>query len=173
MPMSTTLFAISAEKLAELKKKPDGIMKLDSKDTYNTYLWTSIPYFLAPGDYDDEGDDEDDDDSSASELGSVLSGTDSVDCSRLENGSFYVFEPADVENLSTLLADVDVAEIKERVLEAELEEVCDGEVWEELEQQDLSEPKEVAKAVVEDLKRLRKFYADVAKKKLALVGYTT
>jgi hypothetical protein len=172
MPMSTTLFAVSAEKLAELKKKPDGIMKLDSKDTFSTYLWTSIPYFLAPEDFDDEGDDEDDEDG-GSELGSVLSGTDSVDCSRLENGSFYVFEPADVANFSTLLGDVDVAEIKQRVLDAELEEVCDGEVWEELEQQDLSEPKEVAKAVVEDLKRLKKFYADIAKKKLALVGYTS
>ena len=106
-------------------------------------------------------------------LGAVLSGTDSVDCSRLENGSFYVFEPSDVASFSELLGDVDLGEIKQRVLEAELEEVCDGEVWEELEQQDLSENKEVAKAVVDDLKRLRKFYAEVASKKLALVGYTS
>ena len=96
-----------------------------------------------------------------------------MSCDRLECGSFYVFDPADVATLSTELASVKPGEIEKRVLEAELEEVLDGEVWEELEQQDLAEPEAVAKSVVDDLARLKKFYAQVAKNKLGLVGYTT
>jgi hypothetical protein len=177
MPMATTLFAVSAETLARLKAEPDAITALDSKDTYSTYLWVSIPYFLAwDEDEDDEDEDEDEDESEAGpldQLADVLTGTDSVNCERLECGSFSVFEPSDVATLSAALAAVNLGAIKERVLNADLEEVFDGEVWEELEQQDLSDPEEVAKAVVDDIKRLKTFYAAVAKKKLGLVGYTT
>lgn len=171
MPMATTLFAVSAETLARLKAEPDAITELDSKDTYSTYLWVSIPYFLA---WDEDEDDEDESEAGASDpLADVLTGTDSVNCARLECGNFSVFEPSDVATLSAALATVNLGAIKQSVLDADLEEVFDGEVWEELEQQDLSDPEEVAKAVVDDIKRLKKFYAAVAKKKLGLVGYTT
>jgi hypothetical protein len=184
MAMSTILFAVAQEVIDHLKSEPSTIMQLESKDVYSTYLWTTIPYFL--NEADDEGDDEEDDDDDDGDdddggdddelshpLANVLSGTSSVECENLECGAFYVFDPSDVETLSKLLAAVKPSDIKKRILEAELEEVYDGEVWEELEQQDLSEPEEVAKEVLDDVKRLKAFYADAVKNKRGLVGYTT
>ena len=184
MAMSTTLFAVSPEVIDRLKSEPSTIMQLESKDVYSTYLWTTIPYFL--NEADDEGDDEEDDDDDDGDdddggdddelshpLANVLSGTSSVECENLECGAFYVFDPSDVETLSKLLAAVKPSDIKKRILEAELEEGYDGEVWEELEQQDLSEPEEVAKEVLDNVKRLKAFYADAVKNKRGIVGYTT
>lgn len=176
MAMSTTLFAVAEEVIDRLKSEPSAILQLESKDVYSTYLWTTIPYFLndADDEGDDEGDDDDDDDDELSHpLANVLSGTSSVECENLECGAFYVFDPSDVETLSKLLAAVKPSDIKKRILDAELEEVYDGEVWEELEQQDLSEPEEVAKEVLDDVKRLKAFYANAVKNKRGLVGYTT
>lgn len=175
MAMSTELFAVSTDVLARLKAAPETIAELDSKETFSTYLWTSIPYFLAEylHDGDAESDDDSDDSDDATSLANVLSGTGFVNCARWESGGLYVFEPDDVASLSAELALVDLDEVKKRVLEADLEEVFDGEIWEELEQLDLSEPRAVASALMEDLERLKKFYADAARKKLALVGYTT
>ncbi len=177
MPMSTTLFGIAPEALAELEASPDTIDKLTSETMFDTYLWTTIPYFLSGGD-DEEADDEGEEDGeeeggAAHPLEPVLIGTRSVPCKRLENGAFHVVPAEVAKELATLLAEVDLAELEAAVLEAELEEIYDGEVWEELEMLDLTEPEEVAKAVVQDLMGLTAFYAAAAKKGLAVVLYTT
>jgi hypothetical protein len=115
MAMSTTLFAVSAETLAHLKAQPDAIMELDSKDVFSTYLWTSIPYFLAADEYVGDGEEDDGDDGDPEALADILNGTDSVKCARLENGCFDVFEPS---SLNAELAVVDLGEIEKRVLDA-------------------------------------------------------
>lgn len=178
MPMSTTLFGIAPEALAELESSPDTIDKLTSETMFDTYLWTTIPYFLSGGedDLEDEEEDEDGDeeeDGAGHPLEPVLIGTRSVPCKRLENGAFHVVPAEVARELATLLAEVDLAELEAAVLEAELEEIYDGEVWEELEMLDLTEPEEVAKAVVQDLMGLTAFYAAAAQKGLAVVLYTT
>lgn len=179
MPMSTTLFGVTPETLSKLEAAPDTIDKLTSTTMFDTYLWTTIPYFLSGGDEaEDEDEDEDegdgdDEDVPAHPLEPVLIGTRSVPCKRLENGAFHVVPAEVVKELATLLAEVDLADIEAAVLEAELEEVYDGEVWEELEMLDLTEPEDVAKAVLKDLKGLTKFYAAAAKQGLAVVLYTT
>jgi hypothetical protein len=173
MPMSTTLFAVSADTIKNLKANPAAIVELDAKDQFSTYLWTTIPYFLTEGEGDEDEGDEDEGDEDSHPLANVLTGTSSVDCNRLECGNFYVFDPDDVVTLSAELAAVKSVDIKNRVLEADLEEVLDGEVWEELEQQDLTEPEDVAKNVLDDIKRLKAFYVATAKNKFGIVGYTT
>jgi Domain of unknown function (DUF1877) len=189
MAMSTTLFAVTPEVLSKLEASPETISEFESKKTFGTYLWTTLPYFLSGGeteldddeeedeedeeDDDDDDDDEDDDDDARHPLAPVLIGTRAVPCNRLENGAFHVVPVAKVRELAALLAKVDREELKEKVLEAELEELDDGEVWEELEQLDLSEPQDVAAAVLEDLKGLTSFYAFAAKQGLAIVLYTT
>lgn len=176
MPMSTTLLAVSPATLLGLEANPDSIQELESKRTFDTYLWTTIPYFLTDGQDDGEDadeDDEDDDRRGAHPLSPVLDGVRSVSCARLENGAFYVVPAEDVAKLSTLLAAVDHAQIRRAVLEADLEEILDGEVWEELEQLDLSEPEEVAASLLVDLQSLTAFYAEASRAGLAIVGYTT
>lgn len=180
MAMSTTLFAVTPEALAKLEAAPETIHELEAKKTFDTYLWTTLPYFLSGGeaeDGEDEDEDEDeensDDDGSEHPLAPALIGTRAVPCNRLENGAFHVVPVQVAKELAALLAEVDLKELKSAVLEADLEEVDDGEVWEELEQLDLTEPEEVAKAVVKDLKGLTAFYAAAAKQGLAVVLYTT
>lgn len=180
MPMSTTLFGITPEALAELETSPDTIEKLTSETMFDTYLWTTIPYFLSGGeDEEEDEEDENEDEDSEAEGGAahplepVLIGTRSVPCKRLENGAFHVVPAEVARELATLLAEVDLAELEAAVLEAELQEIYDGEVWEELEMLDLTEPEEVAKAVVQDLMGLTAFYAAAAQKGLAVVLYTT
>ncbi|HRC54508.1 MAG TPA: DUF1877 family protein [Kofleriaceae bacterium] len=196
MAMSTTLFAVTPEALAHLEANPESIHKLVSKKTYDTYLWTTLPYFLSGGADEDEAGDDDEaeagdeaedeagddggeagDDEEEAEaddlLASVLTGTRSVSCSRLENGAFHVMPVGKVIELAALLAAVKPSQLKDAVLDAELEDVLDGEVWEELEQLDLQEPEEVAAQLVKDLKSLVTFYAFAAKQRLAIVSYTT
>lgn len=187
MAMSTTLFAVTPEALAKLEAAPETIHELEAKKTFDTYLWMTLPYFLSGGetdedddedDEDDEGDNEDEeeddsDDEPEHPLAPALIGTRAVPCNRLENGAFHVVPVQVAKELASLLAEVDLKELKSAVLEADLEEVDDGEVWEELEQLDLTEPEEVAKAVVKDLKGLTAFYAAAAKQGLAVVLYTT
>lgn len=177
MPMSTTLLAVSPATLIGIEANPDSIHDVESKRTFDTYLWTTLPYFLTDGQGDgDDGDDdadEADDRGEAHPLSPVLDGVRSVSCARLENGAFYVVPAEDVAKLSTLLAAVDHAQIRRAVLEADLEEILDGEVWEELEQLDLSEAEEVAASVLVDLQSLTAFYAAASRAGLAIVGYTT
>ncbi len=175
--MSTQLFAVSAEVLARLEKTPDSIGELEAELSFETYLWQSIPYFLGEGeegDEDEEDDEgEDEDDSEAHPLAAVLNGDRAIKCLRLENGAFYVISPERVGELAALLAQVKPAEVKDRVLEAELEEALDGELFEELEQLDLTEPAALAAQLLKDLKRLVKFYADAARAGLGIALYTT
>lgn len=187
MAMSTTLFAVTSEKLESLEANPESIGTLDSKLSLSTYLWQSLPYFLSAEDEEEEEDDEEDededededeeeeeeDDDEANDLAAVLAGDDSVKCPSLENGAFYTISAERVAELSALLVAVKPSEIKKRVLGADLEEVHDGEVYEELEQLDLTEPDAAAAAIVKDLKALVKFYAETAKKGLGLVMYTS
>lgn len=179
MAMSTTLFAVTPEALARLEAAPETIHELEAKKTFDTYLWTTLPYFLSGGETgeddteEDDDDSEDDDDGPEHPLAPALIGTRAVPCNRLENGAFHVVPVQVAKELALLLAEVDLQELKSAVLEADLEEVDDGEVWEELEQLDLTEPEEVAKAVVKDLKGLTAFYAAAAKQGLAVVLYTT
>lgn len=183
MAMSMQLFAVSPEELEGLVKSPDTIMNLDSKLTYSTYLWQSIPYFLGEGegeededededdDREDEGDEEDDE--GGHPLAAALHGDRSIKCKRLENGAFCIITAERVRELSKLLAEVKPSEIKERVFETDLEEALDGELWEELEQIDLTEPNEVAVQVVKDVKQLVKFYAEAAKAGLGIALYAS
>lgn len=193
MPMSTTLFAVTEETLKSLVAKPDSISDLKSKETYNTYLWQSLPYFLTGGEdgEDEEEEEEEEDDEDEHEepdevsveededgeddhpLAVVLTGDRAVKCKRLENGAFYTITPSRVAELSDLLAAVKPAAIKKLVLATDLEEALDGELYEELEQLDLTEPDAVAKQLLTDLKALVAFYASTAKQNLAIVGYTT
>jgi hypothetical protein len=128
-------------------------------------------------DDEDEGEEEeedgDEDDQPAHPLDAVLIGDRSVKCRRLENGAFHVITAPRVAELSALLAAVKPSEIKRRVLATDLEEALDGELFEELEQLDLTDPDEVAANVVRDLKGLVKFYAAAARQGLAIVLYTT
>lgn len=182
MPMSTTLFGITPEALAKLEAAPETIDQLRSKTMFDTYLWTTLPYFLTGGDDDEDDEDEDDEadegddedrDGGDHPLAPALIGTRAVACSRLENGAFHVVPAEVAKEVAMLLAEVNPAELEAAVLEADLEEVYDGEVWEELEMLDLTEPHEVAKAVVLDLAGLTAFYAAVAEQGLAVVLYTT
>lgn len=173
MPMSTTLLAVSPATLRSLEASPNSIHEVESQRIFNTYLWTTIPYFLTDGQDDDGDEDEDEDREGAHPLSPVLDGVRSVSCARLENGAFYVVPAEDVAKLSTQLAAVDHAQIRRAVLEADLEEILDGEVWEELEQLDLSEPEEVAASLLVDLQSLTAFYAKASSAGLAIVGYTT
>jgi Domain of unknown function (DUF1877) len=192
MPMSTTLFAVTDETLKALVAKPESIGKFESKATYDTYLWQSLPYFLAGGEDGEEADDEDDaeenddededeepvaeeedEDEEAHALSVVLTGDRAVKCRSLENGAFYTLVPSRVAELSALLTAVKSNEIKKLVLKTDLEEALDGELYEELEQLDLTEPDDVAKRILTDLKALVAFYASAAKQNLAIVSYTT
>jgi hypothetical protein len=189
MPMSTTLFAVTDETLKQLVAKPDAIGDFESKETYDTHLWQSLPYFLTGGEDGEEGDDGDEDDDEDEDgeededgdddgddehpLSLVLLGDRAVKCKRLENGAFYTFVPSRVAELSTLLTAVKPAEIKKLVLATDLEEALDGELYEELEQVDLTEPDDLVKQLLTDLKGLVAFYASAAKQNLAIVSYTT
>jgi hypothetical protein len=193
MAMSTTLFAVTPTLLRSLEAAPDTITELKAERTFDTYLSMTLPFFLSekPDEASDEDDaddeeeedaddaadasedsDDDDDDGHAHPLAPVLIGTRSVTCNRLENGAFHVVPVDVVQELASLLANVDVAGLTSAVLEADLEDIADGEVWEELEQLDLTEPKQVAKALLKDLKGLTAFYAAAAKDGSAVVLYT-
>lgn len=184
MPMSTTLFAVTEETMKRLEAKPDSIGDFESKEKYDTYLWQSLPYFLTSGDDAEDGDDDEDeeeeeededdeDDVEEHPLDAVLTGDRTVKCKQLENGAFYTLTASRVVELSALLAAVKPLEVKKRVLAADLEEALDGELYEELEQLDLTEPDAAAAQVVKDLKALVKFYDSAAKQKLGIVLYTT
>jgi hypothetical protein len=185
--MPTKLFAVTEETLKRLVSNPDSIGEFESKETYETHLWQSLPYFLTGGeeeeeeeeeeeDSEDEDEDEepqeavdDDDGEDAHPLAVVLSGDRAVKCKRLENGAFHTITASRAAELSVLLAAVKPAAIKKLVLATELEEALDGELYEELEQLDLTDPDAAAARIVKDLKSLVAFYASVAKQDLAIV----
>jgi hypothetical protein len=193
MPMSTTLFAVTDETLKQLVAKPDSISDFESKEKYNTYLWQALPYFLTGGeDGEDEDEEEDEEDSEDEDeepdevaaeddddgeddhpLAVVLIGDRAVKCKRLENGAFHTITPARVAELSALLSAVKPTAIKKLVLATDLEEALDGELYEELEQVELTEPDALVKQLLIDLKALVAFYASAARQSLAIVGYTT
>ena len=152
-------------------RTPIRSAEIDREASFSTYLFTTLPYFLTRGDReDDQGEDEDDD---RHPLAPVLEGARSVACDRLENGAFFVVPETDVGVLSGLLAGVDRTALRDAVLGADLEDILDGEVWEELEQLNLSEPEEVAKGVLSDLEGLTELYAAAAREGRAIVLYTT
>lgn len=161
MAMQTTLFAIPQDQLDALVADPDSIHTLDSDHTFGTYISVTLTYFLTLAE------------SSGGPMSEVLGGTDSVECERLENAYFFVVPSARVAELLDPLLSVDTDALRAKVLEADLEEVMDGELYEELEMASLFEAEEVATEVVRELERLKLFYKKTAEANHGIVMYTT
>src|ERR1700733_9412146 len=107
MAMNTWLQMVTASEIDALKKNPPSITKLDKKDaSYSTYYPCSINYFLAGAAYPDRAD---------HPLGSMLFGSESVDCVTLENGNFGLVSPRDVNSIASNLAKIDLVVVAKAV----------------------------------------------------------
>lgn len=157
--MSHTLFPLSQDQIDALLKNPDTIGEIHSANSFDTYVCMTLNYFLA-------GEEE------QGLLSEVLGGCQSVECSRLECAYFCVVAASKVSSLANALSQIEMQNLKTRVLEADLEEIMDGEVYEELEMASLFTPEETANEVVEDLVKLQNFYAQAARDGLGIVMYT-
>lgn len=163
MAMNTWLQMVTASEIDALKKNPPSITKLDKKDaSYSTYYPCSINYFLMGAAYPDRAE---------HPLGSMLFGSESVDCSTLETGNFGLVSPRDVNTIATNLAKVDLVKLAKAVDDVDTgvlsdEEVDDFEI--------LAEAGEGAsKALVAEIERLAKFYRRAADTKVGVVMYTS
>ncbi len=158
MAMQTHLLAIADQALQAVRANPESFPSIESDLRCGTYLNMTLSYFLAGVD---------------PMLSEVVDGCDAIECSALECAYFHVLPAARVKELAIMLVALDKSELRESVLEADLEEIEDGEVWEEIELANLLDPDEVANEVEQDLEGLTDFYRRAAASSLAVVLYTS
>ena len=159
--MSTWLQAVSEQEMEELERDPGLINRLDKPRYVRTHFSASINYFVTGAAY--PGPDH-------HPLWSMLDGGRSVACATLENGAFGLVSPTEAGLMARLVAEVDLADVVARIESADLDDLI-GE--EELEDLELIDQDEAPTVIVNDLKELTRFYADVAAERLGVVMYTT
>jgi len=157
--MVTRLLTLSAASLSGLMTSPDAVNRLSSPRPYSTHIGAAIAYFLGRP-------------AGSERLSQALEGSASIECTTLENGYFFVVPPEQVSELLGLLRRVDVARFRQSILDADLEDLLDGELSEEIELAGLYSSEEAAEEASSDLQKLIAFYAEAADEGLALVGYT-
>jgi len=164
--MNTWLQMVSADELAALKKNPPGVNKINkpAAESCSTYYGCSINYFIN-GDAYPSGDEEE-------PLTGCLAGFESVACDTLENGAFHIVPPALTAAVAAALAKVDLTTVKQRVHDADADELADEEVddFELLSDGDEDDPAEV---LAGDIEHLVAFYRSAATKQRGVVIYTS
>src|SRR5215207_3873411 len=108
MAMATYLHMVTDDKLASADA--NLVRQLDGAPWHHTYFGPSLNYFLTGSAYP-AGD---------HPLAAMLSGSRSVDCPTLENGSFGVVPASAVASIAEGLAAVDLDAVRARVAEADL-----------------------------------------------------
>jgi hypothetical protein len=158
MAMTTYLQRVSEDQIAQLRRKPDSIMKLDEPGHSTTFA-CSLNYFVGGNAYPDADE----------PFGNLFYG-ESIDCKRLENGNFDVITPARVAALVPRLAEIDLRAFAKAVREADFDELIEEEELYDLELVD--EDEDVAKLLVAELRSLIAFHRETAKLGLGLAVYT-
>jgi hypothetical protein len=161
MAMSTWLQAVTAEEIAELRSRPDGINRLDKPHCYRTHFGPSINYFVLGSAYPGEDD---------GPLWPMLQGAAFVDTPTLENKSFGLISPTRAGEIAALLAGVDIPAVAARVAAADFDELVDDEELYDLE---LITEEEGPDLIAGELAALVEFYAETARAGLGVAGYTT
>ena len=163
MAMNTWLQMVSKEEIEILEKNPTSINKLNKKkeECFSTYYQSSINYFLTGKAYPE----------SSRPLGSLLSGFFTIETETLENRSFGLVNPEEIKNLVFELSKVDLNNIKEKVQDADSEDMEEQEVddWEILIDRD-EKPEDI---LVSNISKLMEFYTSAEKNGLGIVMYTT
>ncbi len=165
MAMNTWLQMVSEDEIAALKRDPASINKLNKpkNESCSTYFMCSINYFVC-GDAYPSG-------TAATPLTGFLSGFESVPCETLENGYFHVVPPAMAAPIADALGKLDLDAIKDKVDEADADELADDEVddFEILTDGD----EEPGETLVSDITALLEFYRRAATAKRGVVIYTS
>ncbi len=161
MARNTYLQLVSDAEIAALRKAPDSISKLDKpeKDTFSTYLFCSINYFLTGDAYP-----------SRHKLAPALCGTETIETAVLEDGSFSVVPAARAKKVAEALAEVDLKKLEKKVGEIDFEDLADEEI-DDLEI--LEESDDPAAEIKKQVKQLVDFYQRAAEKNLGVAIYTT
>ena len=165
MAMNTWLQMVSDDEIAALRRDPSSIngMNKPDKESCSTYFQCSINYFVV-GDAYPSG-------TTEAPLAGFLGGFESVACDTLENGYFHLVPPAMAAPIATALGKVDLDAIKDKVDEADAEELADDEVddFEILTDGD----EQPGETLVSDITALLEFYRRAAEMKRGVVIYTS
>jgi hypothetical protein len=160
MAMCTYVQMVTDEEIAALRKKPESINQLDKPETFSTYLFTPINYFLTGSAYPGK----------KHALAALLCGEKSVATQTLENGSFDVTSAKTVAKLATELAKVDLKKVKKKIEAADWDELRDSEEVDE--ECVLESSEDVPQEIIGEIEGLKKFLASAAKKKRGLAIFT-
>ena len=163
MAMAVWLQMVTDKEINALRKDPAKINRLDNEG-YSSYYYTTINFFLCGDAWPSSV--------RRNPLTAMFFGYDTVDTQTLENGNFGVVMPADVKAIANALAKVDFAKLAKQVENADAEELEEAECYdfEMLMDHDADDP---GKAICDDVKGLRAFYAKCAKLGRGVVMYSS
>jgi hypothetical protein len=170
MANDTCLQMVNAKEITALKADPVSIGDLEkpANQIYSTYFPCSINYFIVGDPYPAPD--------SAKPLTAALFGLELIECESFEAGNIGIVPPGKVATIASRLEKIDLEKVVEAVANADATKLARREVDDfglliHDEDPDATE-EDPGKTLVDEIRRLAKYYRRAATKKLGIAMFT-